>query len=87
MSATFIDAAQVAELIGLDDRAQFLRRREDMENHNDFPQPLPHILRPMKWRRELVEAWLNEAGQPINASQHQIPQGQNVHLLRKAATA
>ena len=60
---TFIDSAQVAQLLDMPSSA-FLAKRRDLEDHHDFPLPLPWWKRPLKYRRDQVAAWLSRQGMP-----------------------
>lgn len=60
----FIDAGGVARLLGLPDAEAFLRRRRALEERCDFPLPLPWWKRPVKYRRDMVLAWINLQGRP-----------------------
>ncbi len=59
----FIDSATVADLLGLPSQG-FLARRESLIADHGFPQPMPYARRPMRWRRDMVLAWLQEQGLP-----------------------
>jgi hypothetical protein len=61
---TFIDAREIAQLLGLPDGAAFLRRRTDLEDHHGFPIPMPHWKRPIKYRRDQVMHWIDLHGTP-----------------------
>lgn len=61
---TFIDAAAVAQLLGLPGPAAFLARRADLEDRHGFPIPLPWWRRPLKYRRDQVLAWRDMQGRP-----------------------
>lgn len=85
----FITAQAVAEMIGYDNAAAFLRHRTTLENDQDFPTPMPTCRRPMRWRRDAVAAWLAEQGLPRaeTAALPPRPMGKNVVLLEMARTA
>jgi hypothetical protein len=57
---SFIEAAEVAALIGLTDGPAFLRRRRALEAQG-FPAPFPSTARPRRWRRDSVLAWAEAA--------------------------
>lgn len=59
----FIDTGAVADLLGLP-HAGFLARRAELIADLGFPQPMPYARRPMRWRRDMVLAWLQEQGLP-----------------------
>lgn len=59
----FIASATVADLLGLP-HAGFLARRAELIADLGFPQPMPYARRPMRWRRDMVLAWLQEQGLP-----------------------
>ncbi|MBZ4023154.1 hypothetical protein CKO11_11860 [Rhodobacter sp. TJ_12] len=65
----FVDAAQVAAMLGHDDPAEFLRRRIELEDNHGFPIPLPHWKRPLKWRADQVALWIKSQGLPKAAMQ------------------
>lgn len=55
-----------------------------------FPMPSPHCLKPMKWRRDAFERWLENLS-PTADNLRATPPGQapgtNVHMLQLARTA
>lgn len=78
----FIQADGVAELIGLDDGAAFLRRRARLERETGFPKPLPTSLKPLIWHRKQVEGWLSAQTSPTPP-----PRGlPSLRLIESAAT-
>jgi len=69
----------------LDMTAQhFLARRARLEADAMFPLPMPHVQRPLRWRRDMVEAWIEEQGRPRAPAPVLPPQGGNVVLLERA---
>lgn len=82
----FIDAQGVADMLGLPNRAAFLSRREALEALEEFPLPMPHMRRPLLWRRSQVAAWIEAQGRyapDVTAADV----GPNVVLLREARRA
>lgn len=61
----FIGAGVVAGLIGLPDAASFLRRRDRLEAEELFPLPMPTSRRPLYWKRDEVQAWVDLRGRPV----------------------
>lgn len=59
-----IDATEVAPLIGFTSSDAFLRARDRLERDEAFPLPVPTCLRPLKWRRDAVQAWVAAQGLP-----------------------
>ncbi len=59
----FITTAHVAELLGLSEGG-FLRIRHRLADEEGFPDPMPHSRRPLRWRRDLVSAWIEGQGLP-----------------------
>lgn len=59
-----IDTAEVATLLGLPGPDAFLRRRIELEDHHGFPCAMPHWKRPLKYRRDQVELWIETNGTP-----------------------
>lgn len=87
ITQSFITAAQVALLLDLPTAQSFLRQREDLE-HRGFPLPCPWSLRPLKWRRDVVEAWIGGQGLPRMAPGPNLRLvGGSAALLAQAATA
>ena len=81
---TFVTADQVAELVGFETGAAFLRARDRLERLEDFPPPVPTCLRPMKWRKDAVVAWIETVG---TANQTPAATGANVVLFEEARKA
>lgn len=69
----FIDAHDVARILGLPDDLAFLRRRAELEDRHGFPLSLPYWKRPLKYRRDAVVAWLAEQGGPRPVGHPDIP--------------
>lgn len=82
----FINSAEVAQLLDLPSPESFLARRSDLEGRG-FPLPCSWILRPMKWRRELVAAWIETQGLPRATGNRPKLVVANAHLMERAATA
>ncbi|AUC52321.1 hypothetical protein CDO87_03560 [Sagittula sp. P11] len=63
----FITASQVAAMTGFSNATAFLKARDRLERDEEFPAPMPTQLRPMKWRRDAVAAWVDglAASDPI----------------------
>ncbi|MBW4972107.1 hypothetical protein KZZ08_00660 [Roseovarius mucosus] len=79
----FLTAAQVADRLGLRDAGAFLRIRDRLEDAQDFPPPLPILRRPLRWRADAVQAWIDAQGLPAPADFTPTPGG-NVVLLKEA---
>lgn len=60
----FIQAGEVADLLELDTREQFLRRRAHLEDLG-FPHPVGWVRCPLRWRRSEVVAWLDAQSQGV----------------------
>ncbi len=86
IAQSFITAAQVAQLLELPNAHGFLRQRDDLE-HRGFPVPCPWSSRPLKWRRELVQAWIANQGLPRATAQPLRLVGGNAALMARAETA
>ncbi|MGS4947401.1 helix-turn-helix transcriptional regulator [Meridianimarinicoccus sp. RP-17] len=84
LSANFITAHTVAQLIGLPSGAAFLRNRDRLEEDLSFPQPMPVARRPMVWRRDEVQAWAARQGKPRDIDPATL--GGNVVALRARAS-
>lgn len=83
---TFITSGDVAHMIGLSDKAAFLRKRRHMEKNMDFPQPMPHAASPLLWRADEITAWLDRQGRPAS-SQGLTATTQNTTLIELARQA
>lgn len=82
----FITAEGVADMLGLPDGAAFLRRRADLEGSEDFPPPMPHIRRPLLWRKSQVAGWIEAQGR-FAPDVRAADVGPNVVLMREARRA
>lgn len=80
----FIIAYQVAEIIGFNSDAEFLRARDRLERDHGFPEPLPTIKRPFKWRRSAVQEWADMQSQ-LQAAEKVVLLDRN--LMKEAARA
>lgn len=60
----FVEADWVASRLGFVTSGAFLRARDRLERDQAFPTPLPTCLRPLKWRADAVQAWLDQQGLP-----------------------
>ena len=85
---TFLPSADVAALLGLPSPAAFLAKRERLEETTHFPLPMPHSARPLLWKADEIEAWINRHGGPAqqHINQADIDAG-TVVLLEMARTA
>ncbi len=85
----FIKAPEVAVLIGLESGAALLCQRDHLQEHHDFPAPMPVPLRPLQWRRAAVLAWIEHHGLPAREAATLDPArfGPNVRLLAAARRA
>ncbi len=79
----FIPTRAVARTLGISVQ-QFRRKREELIEQHGFPEPLPHSLAPLLWRRDMVEAWKRTQGRPRSQQPPPRPQGPNVVLLEEA---
>ncbi|MES2667424.1 MAG: hypothetical protein V4712_15100 [Pseudomonadota bacterium] len=61
---TFLPSRAVAERLGLPSPAAFLARRDRLEETLHFPLPMPHSQRPLLWKADEIEAWINSHGGP-----------------------
>ena len=59
----FITSAEVAGMLGIS-APSFMRVRPRLEDEDGFPEPMPHCRRPLRWRRDQVEAWIDGQGLP-----------------------
>lgn len=81
---TFITADQVAKITGHSDGRAFLVARDRLEREHHFPAPLPTCLRPLKWRKEAVQAWTDAQGY-ASTSTPSLNAVSNVVLLHEAS--
>lgn len=81
-----ITTDQVARMIGIS-VPLFRQRREALIEDQGFPEPMPHSMRPMRWRVDQVEAWIEAQGRPRAEPPPPRPQGPNVYLLEEARRA
>jgi predicted DNA-binding transcriptional regulator AlpA len=81
----FITTDKVAHLLGMAP-ATFLDKRARLIRDHGFPQPMPFIQRPLRWRADRVLAWLEEQGLPraTEAALPPRPTGPNVVLMEEA---
>ncbi|RWR32493.1 hypothetical protein D2T29_00405 [Sinirhodobacter populi] len=85
----FIDANEVAARLGMAP-AVLRKRRLQLEERYGFPQPLPWALRPLKWRADQVEYWVQQHGLPRDAEVEVDPaliRSGKVRLLAEARRA
>lgn len=81
----FITAREVAPLVGYTSPVSFLKDRPRLERDLAFPPPMPTSRRPLRWRRDAVEAWAEQQGRP--EPQITPDPGGNVVLMQEARTA
>ncbi len=62
-SRVFIPSAEVADRLDMT-RNTFLQKRQLLEDRHGFPQPMPHQQRPMLWRADQVDQWIEAQGLP-----------------------
>lgn len=84
----FLTTDQVANVLGLDSGAAFLRQRPRLETETLFPLAMPHARRPFRWRADEVLAWVDRHGRPAmpGVAPELIATGKVV-MLEKARTA
>lgn len=80
----FIPARAVADLLGVSPE-HLLRKREVWAEDHGFPPPVAFIQRPLRWRADLVRAWLERQGYPEPPNQPK-PGAFRPYLIEKAAT-
>lgn len=81
----FIPTPAVADLLGVSP-ATLLRKRAELEDDLGFPPPVAFVQRPLRWRADLVRAWLDRQGQPTGLPP-EPPGAFRPYLVAKAATA
>lgn len=64
-NSTFITCNEIAVILGYSNGAAFMRDRRRLQLELDFPLPMPTCMRPLKWRRDAVEAWAEDQGLPL----------------------
>lgn len=80
----FIQAPEVARMVGFYSADAFLMNRHRLEDEEGFPMPLPTSRRPLKWRRTEVQAWVDGMGRPKPQLPDTAGLGANVVLLAEA---
>ena len=83
---SFIQAGEVADRLAIS-RHSFLAKREMLARSYGFPEPMPHSDRPLLWRADEVDAWIDLNGRPRGEPQPPVGHGDNVILLAQARTA
>lgn len=83
---TFITTAEVAERAGFPSAIAFNAKREVLERDHGFPEPMPCLSRPRRWRADQVDAWIERNGRPRDTETAR-PSGPNVVLFEMAGTA
>ena len=78
-----ITASVVARMTGFSSGLAFLKARSRLELQQGFPEPLPTCLRPMKWRRSAIQAWLDG----LDTIRTTAAASPNVVLLEQARSA
>ena len=88
---TFIGAAEVAHMMGLTSASAFLTRRAVLEATRGFPSPVPWSKRPLMWRRDSVQRWVDALGEVPSAALELLPDqadaARRVVMLHQARTA
>lgn len=82
----FITSGEVAQLLELPSANAFLARRADLEDAG-FPTPCAWSARPMRWRAELVRAWIDRQGLPRVVGGKPQLVAHNSHYLERAKSA
>jgi hypothetical protein len=87
---TFVAAGDVAQMLGLTSASSFLGRRARLEDTLGFPAPVPWSRRPMMWRRESVQRWVDALGEVPSAALKLVPDqadaARRVVMLQQART-
>lgn len=88
---TFVTAGDVAHMMGLTSASAFLTRRAALEATRGFPSPVPWSKRPMMWRRDSVQRWVDALGEVPSAALELLPDqadaARRVVMLHQARTA
>ena len=88
----FITSGHVAQLLGLDDAAAFMRQRARLQTDHLFPYPMPTSRRPLRWKTDEVQAWIARNGTPCamavdaDVLAHAVATGK-VHMMALAGQA
>lgn len=85
MTRPFVTTTEVAAMLDLSIDS-FYATRDRLIEDEAFPLPMPYG-RPQRWRRDMVEAWINEQGRPRALPPAARPQGPNVVLMEEARRA
>jgi predicted DNA-binding transcriptional regulator AlpA len=84
----FVDAAEVAAMIGCRSTAEFRRERARLERDHDLPLPMPTSTTRPRWRREEIEGWVRSQGRAASAMQAASPVPASASaLLQRARVA
>ena len=87
----FVPARDVAQMMGLHSPSAFLTRRVDLEGRLGFPAPAPWSKRPLLWRRDSVQRWIDGMGEVPSAALELVPDqadaARRVVMLHQARTA
>lgn len=87
----FVAAGDVAQMLGLTSASSFLGRRARLEETLGFPTPVPWSKRPMMWRRESVQRWIDALGEvpaaALDLISDQPDAARRVVMLHQARTS
>lgn len=70
----FITAREVADRLHMT-RGGFLGKRHELEDDHSFPQPMPTSSRPLLWRADQVDRWIDNQGLPRDEAPGAIDPG------------
>jgi predicted DNA-binding transcriptional regulator AlpA len=87
MRKTFWTADEVAEYLGFRCKETFLKGRDAMEALMGFPPPLPYLARPLRWRSDQIEAWLENQGTPEADGDNVVDLGARRAMMQAARSA
>jgi predicted DNA-binding transcriptional regulator AlpA len=87
MATTFVDAAEVAAMIGCTSVAQFRRERPRLERDHDLPLPMPTSTVRPRWRREEIEGWVRSQGRAASTMAAPAPAAPVLALMQRARSA
>lgn len=85
----FIRTGDVAQRLCMS-KGRFLAARQRLEDEHGFPQPMPHVRRPMLWRLDQVAQWIMDHGTPRDVEDRIDPaliQQGRVRILAEARRA